>query len=94
MRQRTPGRRAVNGNNAWGPALGEVRYHARTGLMYVFNYTSKERLGWLRFDTLARGRLRDFPFRYAHTRDLRKFNRKALRLDPRRSVTVARLEFD
>jgi hypothetical protein len=38
--------------------------------------------------------LRDFPFRYARTRDLRKFNRKALRLDPRRSVTVARLEFD
>lgn len=62
-----------------GPALGEVRFHKKTGLMYIYQI-HKERVGWWRYDTWVWRVLDKFPRRRAMARELRKFNRRALGL--------------
>lgn len=70
---------AAHASHKNAPALGEVRVHRRTGLMYTYEIY-KGKVGWWRLDTGLWGALERFPRRRAAPRELRKFNRKALRL--------------
>lgn len=74
------------------PQLGEVRYHAKNGLLYIYQVVpGKERLGWLRLDTWALGGWRRFPRRTADTRSLRKFNRASMGLDTAHDTTYVHI---
>lgn len=76
------------------PTLTEVRYHPKTGLMYIYEFNpGNERPAWLRYDTWVRGRWRDFPHRTAREQDLREFDRRALRLETRVPFTIVRMKF-
>lgn len=76
-----------------GPVLGEVRYHRKNGLMYIYEFLDS-RLAWIRYDTWVWGRWQDFPHRTAKERDLRKFDREGLHLNPKKPYTLVRIGFE
>ena len=46
--------------------IGEVRYHEKRGLFYVFEFNpNTEKLNWLRLDTFIWGKWRDCPLKTA-----------------------------
>lgn len=78
------------------PVLGEVRVHAKTGTLYIWEFVpGGDRPDWLRFETWVRGSWRDFPESTAREEDLRRLDRRAMRLGgPRGDPTFARLTFE
>ena len=80
-------------NKKNSPPLGEVRWHRKTGLMYIYQ-VYKGRVGWWRLDTGLWDALGRFPWRQANPRFLRRFDRKTLQLGGRNTTpTYVKMHF-
>lgn len=91
-RRTRPTRAYVDPRDRKMPRIGEVRYHGRTGLLYVYEQVpGKDKLGWVRLDTWVFGGWRGFPWRTADARSLRKINRARLGLDKGHDVTYVHI---